>query len=308
MSRLITSAETGVFAIAVTPFDADGDLLEDGIDRLVAFYEGAGVSGITVLGMMGEAEKLLPDEQLTVARGFLRASAGRLPIVVGVSAAGLRPLARLAAQVMELGAAGVMVAPTPNLKHDAAVYDYFTSVCEAIGTDVPLVVQDFPQATGVQITIPTLNRLVRALPQIVTLKHEDCPGLAKLERLRASEAEAGRRISILCGNGGLYLPQEMARGADGAMTGFAYPEMLCDVVRLARSGDMAAAEDLFDAYLPLVRYEQQPVMGLAVRKEILFRRGVLATPMLRRPGYALTPGDRSDLDTMMARLQRRLVA
>ncbi len=306
MARLIDSTETGVFAIAVTPFDTDGTVLEADIARLAAFYLEAGVTGITVLGMMGEAEKLLPDESLLVARRFLEAVDGRVPVVVGVSASGLRPMAALAARVMELGAAGVMVAPTPNLRNDGAIFDYYASVGATLGPHIPIVVQDFPQATGVHLTVPVLNRLVRALPQIVMLKHEDCPGLAKLKRVRDTQAEAGRRISILTGNGGLYLPQEMTRGADGAMTGFAYPEMLTGVVRLARAGDAAAAQDLFDTYLPLVRYEQQPVMGLAVRKEILFRRGILATPSLRNPGYVLTREDREDLDDMIARLHRRL--
>ncbi len=306
MAEILTSAASGVFAIAVTPFDDDGRLLEDEIDRLVDFYLEAGVSGITVLGIMGEAEKLLFDESLTVAERFLRAVDGRVPVVVGASAAGLRSISRLGAEVMRRGAAGVMVAPTPGLRGDAAVADYFAAVCDALGADVPLVIQDFPQATGVAIGVPVLNAMIRDLPQVVMLKHEDWPGLAKLGRLRATEASAGRRVSILCGNGGLFLPQEMVRGADGAMTGFAFPEMLVSVVRLAQQGAPEAAEALFDLYLPLVRYEQQPGAGLAVRKEILRRRGALSSAALRWPGYALTAADHADLDRMMARLQRQL--
>lgn len=303
---MITADETGVFAIAVTPFDDDGRLLEEGIGPLAEFYLEAGVSGITILGMMGEAEKLLPEESLRVVALFVEAVGGRVPVVVGVSAPGLMPLATLAQRAMVLGASGVMVAPTPALKTDAAIYAYFEAVCDVLGSDIPVVLQDFPQTTGVHITVATLNRIIRSFPQIVMLKHEDSPGLAKLSAIRQTEADATRRISILTGNGGLFLPQEMARGADGAMTGFAYPEMLTGVVRRARSGDLDAAETLFDSYLPLVRYEQQPGMGLAVRKEILFRRRVLASPALRRPGYAMTVADLGDLDTMMARLERRL--
>lgn len=308
LGRLITEAEVGVFAIAVTPFDAGGQLLVGDIENLVEFYVAAGVSGLTILGMMGEADKLLPEESLLVAERFLAAVAGRVPVVVGVSSPNPRSMGRLAGLVMDKGASGVMIAPGGNLKHDAAVSDYVRTACEVVGERTPVVLQDFPQATGVQMPVTVLNSLVRDLPQIVMLKHEDVPGLAKLSRIRATVAEAGRRISILTGNGGLFLPQEMGRGADGAMTGFGYPEMLVGVVRLAREGRMDAAEDLFDAYLPLVRYEQQPVMGLAVRKEILFRRGVLSSASLRRPGYVLTREDRTDLDTMMDRLQRRLTS
>ncbi len=139
------------------------------------------------------------------------------------------------------------------------------------------------------------------------LKHEDCPGLAKLSRVREGSGGAGTpRLSILCGNGGLYLPQELARGADGAMTGFAWPEMLVEVVALHAEGRADEAEDLFDAYLPLVRHEQQPGIGLAIRKEILRRRGVIASARCRAPGPSLTRTDAGELTRLMARLERRL--
>jgi 4-hydroxy-tetrahydrodipicolinate synthase len=138
------------------------------------------------------------------------------------------------------------------------------------------------------------------------LKHEDCPGLGKITDMRvASERRGLRRISVLVGNGGLYYPLELQRGADGAMTGFAYPEMLVEVFERFDVGDVDGAEDLFDAFLPLVRYEQQPVVGLAVRKEILHRRGVIASAALREPGYALSAADHAELDRLIARLERR---
>jgi 4-hydroxy-tetrahydrodipicolinate synthase len=141
------------------------------------------------------------------------------------------------------------------------------------------------------------------------LKHEECPGLPKITKLRESAEKAGRRrISILVGNGGLYLPQELARGADGAMTGFAYPEMLVQVCAKFHAGDAEGAEDLFDAYLPVLRHEQQPSFGLAIRKEILRRRGAMRSSRLRHPGPGLTAADHQELDGLMARLARRLGA
>jgi 4-hydroxy-tetrahydrodipicolinate synthase len=134
------------------------------------------------------------------------------------------------------------------------------------------------------------------------LKHEDCPGLAKLSKVRAGSP----RLSILTGNGGLYLPQELARGADGAMTGFAYPEMLVRVVALHRAGRADEAEDLFDAYLPLVRHEQQPGLGLAVRKEVLRRRGAITSARTRAPGPSLSDADKAELTRLTYRLNRRL--
>ena len=163
--------------------------------------------------------------------------------------------------------------------------------------------------TGVSFSVETLIGLTVDHPQIVMLKHEDWPGLTKLSRMRAETDIADvPRISILTGNAGLFLPMEMQRGADGAMTGFAYPEMMVQVVAKHQAGDVDGAEDLFDAYLPLVRYEQQLGVGLAIRKEILHRRGVLASPKVRAPGPKLTETDQAELTRLMARLDAKLEA
>jgi len=200
-----------------------------------------------------------------------------------------------------------MVAPAPGIAGDDAVVAYVESVAGALDGGTPLVYQDYPPATGVTLTVETFHRLVDVCPQLVMLKHEDCPGLTKLGRIRADERRPGhRRVSILVGNNALYYPQELARGADGAMTGFSYPEMLVEVYERFSGGDPDGAEDVFDAYLPLLRYEAQPGVGLAVRKELLFRRGAIASPTVRAPGTSLTLDDHRELDRLVARLERRL--
>ena len=139
------------------------------------------------------------------------------------------------------------------------------------------------------------------------LKHEEWPGLDKLSKVKASIQDGGiRPISVLTGNGGLYLPQELQRGADGAMTGFAYPEMLVEVYNLHKKGKIDAAEDLFDTYLPLVRYEQQPGFGLAIRKEILFRRGAIDCSKVRDPGPRMSDKDLTELSRIIERVERNL--
>ncbi|WP_372890383.1 dihydrodipicolinate synthase family protein [Rhodosalinus sp.] len=307
MTQRIDRQSEGVFIIAATPFDAGGALDLESTDRMVDFYLDCGVSGITILGIMGEAPKLSGEESLTFARRVLDRVAGRVPVVVGVSGAGLDTMARLAHAVMEAGAAGVMVAPMQGLGTEAKLKSYFAQVCAALGPEVPICLQDYPQTTGVQFSVETILSLTRDHPQIVMLKHEDWPGLTKLSRVRAeSGTGATPRLSILVGNAALFLPQELQRGADGAMTGFAYPEMLVQVVARHKAGDVDGAEDLFDAYLPMVRYEQQLGLGLAIRKEILHRRGVLAAPAVRAPGPALTARDHEELTRLMTRLDRKL--
>lgn len=304
---LITSSSKGVFVIAVTPFTETGALDHDSIDRMVDFYGENGADGLTILGMMGEAPKLTQAESIEVTKRTL-ARAGEKPVVVGVSAPGLAAIGELTKAVMDIGAAGVMVAPPSSLRTDDQIITYYRNVVETVGTDVPVVLQDFPLSTGVQISTNTLGVIFEAHPSVVMLKHEDWPGLQKISDLRQAEANGRRRVSMLCGNAGVFLPEEMQRGADGAMTGFAYPEMMADVVRLSNEGRHEAAQDVFDAYLPLVRYEQQPRIGLAVRKYILAKRGAIASAAQRRPGASLNPAAIAEVDALIARQTRKLEA
>ena len=307
--HLLDESAQGVFVIAATPFAHNGALDLGSLERLIGFYIDAGVHGITVLGMMGEAHKLTADEARLVMRATLSQVAGEVPVVVGVSSPGLATLAALTSDAMSAGAAAVMVAPPAGLATDEQIEGYVHQLCQAVGEEVPLVLQDYPQATGVHLSVPLLDRLVDDLPQVKILKHEDCPGLGKLSRIRAhATRDRRRRIAILTGNGALYYPLELARGADGAMTGFAYPELLVEVWERFAAGQEDDAFDLYDAYLPLIRYEQQPGVGLAIRKEILHRRGVLASPALRAPGPRLDATDHAELDRLLMRLERRLAS
>jgi 4-hydroxy-tetrahydrodipicolinate synthase len=275
---------------------------------MVDFCLEAGVTGLTVLGIMGEATKLTAEESRTYVKQVLARVAGRVPVVVGASAAGFAPMKELTQSVMDLGASGVMIAPPPTVKTDDQIVSYFDMVSETLGSDVPWVLQDHPVSTGVQMSASVVLRIIKNSPTCVMLKHEDCPGLAKMSAYRAaSDKGDAKRISILTGNGGgLFLPEELTRGADGAMTGFAYPEMMVDVVRAHAAGDVERAHDLFDAYLPLSRYEQQAGIGLAVRKHLLAQRGVIASAAIRKPGPKLSAADLADLDRLVKRQTRRL--
>lgn len=302
---LIHEKTEGVFVISVTPFHSDGSIDWDSLDRVTDSYLEDGADGLTILGMMGEAPKMTQSEATQIARRVI-ARADRTPVVVGVSAPGLAALRELSLSVMEIGAAGVMVAPPAALNTDPKVHGYFAQVTQMLGDDIPVVLQDFPLSTKVQISDEILARIIDDMPSIKMLKHEDWPGLAKISKIRAAEAEGRRRISILCGNGGIFLPEEMARGADGAMTGFGFPEMMVKVIALAKAGELDKAQDLFDAYLPLIRYETQPGLGLAVRKHVLKKRGVIASASLRAPGSMLDAASVADVDRLIARQEKRL--
>jgi 4-hydroxy-tetrahydrodipicolinate synthase len=301
---MLDETARGVYAIAPTPFHDDGRVDTNSIDRIVDFYREAGCDGVTVLGIMGEAPKLEQSEAVAVAAQVIRRANG-MPVIVGVSAPGFAAMRGLARAALDAGAAGVMIAPPPSLRTDDQIVGYYAQAVEAVGADVPVVVQDYPLTLSVVMTPGVIRRIVTDNPSCVMLKHEDWPGLDKISSLRGFERDGSMRpISILCGNGGLFLDFEMERGADGAMTGYCFPDMLADVVRLAGRGERDASHDLFDAHLPLIRYEQQPGVGLAVRKYVLKRRGVLASDAQRKPGASLGPAARAEVDYLLARLAR----
>jgi 4-hydroxy-tetrahydrodipicolinate synthase len=291
----------GVYVIAVTPFAETGAIDTASVDRMVDFYLGCGVSGITVLGMMGEAPKLTHEESVALTRQVVQRA--KIPVVVGVSAPGFASMAQLARAVMDVGAAGVMIAPPSTVKTDDQIVAYYANATEAIGRDVPFVIQDYPLASGVVFAPGVIRRIVQDNPSCVMLKQEDWPGLDKITAVRRFTAEGTMRpISILCGNGGLFIPHEIERGADGAMTGYAFPEMLVEVHRLLDARDRSAAHDLFDRHLPLLRYEQQPGLGLAVRKYVLKRRGVIASDAQRKPAGKLSAESAAEVEWLLGRL------
>ena len=300
----LSTQTQGVFPIAPTPFFEDGKIDYSSIDRLADFYVGCGSTGVTVLGQLGEAPKLSSQEGIAITKQWIQ-KFKNLPVIVGVSAPGFATMQALTHEVMSLGAAGVMIAPPNTLRTNEQIITYYAQAAEAIGHDVPIVLQDYPLTFSVQMSPQVIRTMVEQIKSIVMLKHEDWPGLEKISTLRGYEAEGTmRHISILCGNGGLFLDYEMARGADGANTGYCFPDMLCDVVRLSHSGQAQEAHDLFDSHLPLIRYEQQPNIGLSVRKNVMFRRGLISCDAQRKPGGLMSAKTHAEVSHLLRRLAR----
>ena len=296
MSKAL-SETTGLHVVAQTPFQDDGAVDYDSIDTLSAFYYRHGAQGLTVLGVSGEAQKLTVDETIAVAARYVAAADGHR-IIAGVSHPNLATLVEVSAQVMAEGADAVMICPPGQVRTDEDLIRYFDAVYERIG-DVPTVLQDFPAASGVVMSVPAIDRLLAVFPQIGVIKAEDFPSPPKISRLRA---ELSRPVRILTGNNGQFLVREMERGADGPMAGFSYPEMLSGVHRLMTEGDRPAAHDLFNRYLPLLKHEAQGQWGIALRKEMMRRRGALKSAALRGPGPKLSETDLAELDFLISRM------
>ena len=301
----LDSSAHGMYVIAATPFTAEGALDFDSTASLMDFYTGCGVTGATILGIMGEAPKLAGGESMQ----FVKACLARLkvPVIAGVSGAGLDNLFSFSRKVMDAGAAGVMVAPQAGLKTDEQIYAYFEQIANGL-KGIPWVLQDYPLVTTVTMSSPLIIKMIADFPGMVMLKHEDWPGNNKITRLRAAEAAGGRRVSILIGNGGAHYSQLLARGVDGAMTGFAYPDYLVKTRDLYLAGKLDAADDVFDACLPLMMQELQPGLGLATRKYALMRRGAIKCDRVRAPGPKLNDLDRAEVERLMARLEARVKA
>jgi 4-hydroxy-tetrahydrodipicolinate synthase len=284
----------------------NGELDLSSTDSLLDYYVQSGIDGLTILGILGEATKLSPEESKRFMDHVIKRIDEKLSIVVGVSNPGTDNLVRFSREAMDMGAAGVMIAPIQGLRTDDQIYNYWANVLERLGPDTPVCYQDYPQTTMVVTSVSVFSRLVGAFENLVMLKHEESPGLQKISAIRTAESNGQHRVSILTGNGGLHLPQELHRGADGAMTGFAYPEMLVEVCHRFHMGDVETAEDVFDTYLPLLRHEQQLGFGLAIRKEVLRRRGIIKHGSMRHPSPTLSSVDHKELDELLARLHRRL--
>ena len=285
----LDSSAHGVFPIAPTPFFDDGRIDTGSIDRLADFYVACGATGLTVLGQMGEAPKLTHAESVAITAQFIR-RAPVLPVVVGVTSPGFASMKALAQEVMGLGAAGVMIAPPNTLRTDEQIITYYKQASKAIGEDVPIVLQDYPLSFSVQMSPNVIRAMAQEIAAIQMIKHEDWPGLEKISALRGYEADGSmRHLAILCGNGGLFLDFDM----------------LCDVVRLQKAGERDQAHDLFDAHLPLLRYEQQPGTGMAVRKYVLFKRGLLKSDAQRAPGGQLNATSQKEVNYLLQRLAKK---
>lgn len=307
MTQLIDANARGVYPISITPFLDDGAVDFEGMDRLTDFFLACKVPGITLLGVLGEANKLSHDESMALLQRVIRRAGGAMRVIVGASHVGFDNFQAFTDAAMGAGAAGIMVAPASGLKNEEQVNNFFDVLIGRLGDAVPLALQDFPQNTGVFVSADTICRLLKRHPSIKIVKHEESPALRKITRLRAQEASGERaRVSILVGNSGIHLPQELRRGVDGANTGVAFPEMLIEVCNRFFDGKAESAEDLYDIFLPLVRHEQPLGFGLAIRKEIFRRRGLIGCARLRAPGPAMDVDDHTELTGLLNRLSRRL--
>lgn len=289
----------GVHTVVPTPFDRSGGLDLPSLARLVDLLVDAGVEGLLLLGVMGEAPKLLPAERRAVVETSVHAAGGRCQVIVGAthpSVAGTRALARAA---IDAGADGVLVAP-PRLDRaagDDVLVDYFASSAEDL--EVEVVLQDHPTSSGVPLSPELIARIAAAAPQVRSVKLEDAPTPTKTARVRELAPDG---FKVFGGLGGVFFLEELERGAHGTMTGFAFPEVLIDVFRAHAAGDAERAAEVFFQHLPAIRFEFQDAIGLALRKHVYVRRGALSDACVRAPAPSLDAGAVEQLELVLRRV------
>jgi 4-hydroxy-tetrahydrodipicolinate synthase len=292
----------GVYSVLPTPFQPNGDLDELSLRKVVDLFISAGVNGVTALGVTGEVARLDDGERRRVLEAVVDQVKGRIGVVAGTTAEGTRTCIAYSRHAREAGATAVMVSPPrmPKLNSDAVVRHY-KALAEAV--DIEIVVQDYPPISGFAMEPALLARIAKEIPRARTIKLEDPPTPFKTSRIL--EAAGDTPVRIFGGLGGVFLLEELLAGATGAMTGFAYPEILVGIVSRFRAGKLDDAADMFYRAVPLMRFEFQEGIGMAIRKEVLHRRGALASPATRPPAAALDQTTREALDRVMQWVEAR---
>jgi 4-hydroxy-tetrahydrodipicolinate synthase len=292
---------TGVCTITLTPFTEGGDVDLESIDSLAGLYLDSGVYGLTILGIMGEAHKLSDEERSMVVGRYIEAARGRVPVVVGCSAVATKVTVERAREAETAGAAAIMVAPPNNVRNLDLVFEHYRRVSEAVS--VPVVVQDEPVNTGVVMPAPFIARMINEIEGCHYVKLEEAPTTIKITNLIEKIEDPDKRAGIFGGLGGMYFYEELARGAVGIMTGFAYQEILVRTYELFSEGREREAREYFFRYLPLVRFEAQlGVGGVGIRKEVFKMRGAISSSHVRFPAPALDEETLRELEELVGLL------
>src|SRR5262245_53518803 len=284
----------GVIPILATPFHDDERLDLESWQRLIDFMLRLEVNGITILGVLGESNRLTDRERETLIGAAVSAVDGRVPVIVGSSHAGSQAAHDLARMAQDLGADAVMVAPSREpVPNDERIVEYYERVAD--GLSIPVVLQDHPAWPEVHPSAALILKLVRQIPAIGVLKEEAVPTAPKIRQLR--EGLGDMALPILTGLGALYAPFDLQAGSNGFNTGFAFPEVLLAMVDAAARYDWPLVYRIYRRFAALIVFEQQP--GVAIRKEVLRRRGLLATARARHPGATIAAAASHQLDAVI---------
>lgn len=288
----------GVYTIPCTPFTESGELDEASLRRQVRFCLDCGAHGLVAPVNAGEFYTLSDAERMRVVELVAEENAGQVPFVVGCSGASAHHSAMLARQAAASGAEAIMAMP-PVIRKAAGeeIFDYYRAVAAAV--ELPVIIQDFIAPLGTPMPVDLMVRMVREIPNVQFLKEETATGPHALTRLIE---QCGEHVKgIMGGQGGRHLFNEYARGACGTMPACHLTDLQVDVWNLLDGGDETEARRLFDRMLPMLNFEA--MYQVNAYKEVLRRRGVIATSVCRGGPAPLDAFDHRELDVILADLE-----
>ncbi|MBI3706337.1 MAG: dihydrodipicolinate synthase family protein [Proteobacteria bacterium] len=287
----------GVFPVVATPFRDDGAVDRDGLERVVEWLIGCGVDCVVFPGVASEFDQLTSAERDELVKFVGGLAKGRVAYIVGAGAATATEAAAYARQGEAAGAAAAMILAPSSLKGDeAALRRFYEEI--AAKSSLAIMLQNAPAPVGAGFDMSIVARVAAEVPRIAYVKEEAMPCGQRISQLLAV-APPGLR-GVFGGAGGRYILDELARGAVGTMPACELAEIHVALVKAWRAGDRATARALFNRSLPLLSF--QAVFRMAMTKEVLRRRGLIASAHVRAPGPRLDPHDREELATMLAEI------
>ena len=284
----------GMHWMLATPFMENEQVDYESIPNIIRKAKETGCTGVVGLGVMGEVARLTDNERSRIADKII-SSADGVPVTLGTTANSTVAAIHYSKEAEKLGASAVMVsAPTMAKANLKTLFSHYDRLAKEIS--IPIVMQDYPQTSGVEMPVDFITRVANEIPQVKYLKLEDPPTPTKISSIKS---RIGDRLGIFGGLGGVFLLDELRRGSIGAMTGFAYPEVLVDICQHMKMGEISEAEELFYRHLPLIQFEQQEGIGLAIRKCGLHHRGLIKFPTVRAPAGQLAHETRRELESII---------
>lgn len=290
MDKANNGTLAGINTIIATPFLKTGEVDFDSLHNLIDKIVSTGVHAITILGVAGEAHKLTVQEKIDITETAIVTVAGRCPIVIGTSSETTEEAIAASKLAEAAGATAVMIAPPKGKPFSPQLISHYHKIASSIS--IPIILQDLASVTGVDLSPQNISTLLGEVPRIKGIKLETPPTPLRIHEVRKLISDD---VSIFGGNGGVYFYDELRRGSNGTMNGFAYAEALLEIWRAWEIGDKIHAMETYYKILPLLIFEFQPGIGLAIRKEILKQRGFIKTAILRNSSERLCPEILQDL-------------
>jgi dihydrodipicolinate synthase/N-acetylneuraminate lyase len=286
---------SGVIPIPVTTFHDDGRLDVDGLASQVRFCLESGAHGVLYPGVVSEFYTLTDDERRAAVETVVRAADGTVPAIVGVTGASTASAVAFAEHARSVGAEAVM-SMVPYVQHFFSpttdfAREHMAAVARA--AEVPMILQN--ARVGFPLGVGAVTDVVLRVPGVRYVKQESNPPTHGISEIVGA---LGDRIDgVFGGVGGVYLVNELDRGAVGTMPSPAFVDRIVAAYDLYRGAGADAAQQLLEAMGSL--FTREVLYNVVFHKEVLRRRGVIASTRVRIASPSLDAVDLADIDRLL---------